>query len=314
MMQPMLTAARVVVVSGKGGVGKTTVAAAIALAAARRGDKVLVADLEDRESVAPIFGRDALPHEERQIAPGITGVSVIPDAALVEYFRVVYRVPRASRALLRSKAVEFATQVAPGLRDILLIGSIMEFERRRPDGRPAYDTIVVDAPPTGRLPRLLDAPRAIVDMVRAGPVKPQAQKVLDMVTNPKRLHVVLVAHPEEMPVRETLEAVESLQKLGVALGPIVVNGIWPDAPTLGRSPGQTLRAAATEAGLDLGDEAIDALATVNTAHARRVANQKDALRELGSVSLPRIDLPYLFTERIGASEISHLAGSLKEHL
>jgi len=93
-----------------------------------------------------------------------------------------------------------------------------------------------------------------------------------------------------------------------------VNGIWPDAPTLGRSPGQMLRAAATQAGLDLGDEAIDALATVNTAHARRVANQKDALRELGSVSLPRIDLPYLFTERIGASEISHLAGSLKEHL
>ncbi|HEX9711287.1 MAG TPA: ArsA-related P-loop ATPase [Actinomycetota bacterium] len=307
----ILGPARVLMVSGKGGVGKSTVAAALAVAAAKRGERVLVADLEDRESVGPIFGLPKLPHQEHHIEAGITGLSVIPDEALVEYFRVVYRVPKFSRALLRSKAVEFATQTAPGIRDILLIGSIMQAERSRHDGRVQYDRIIVDAPPTGRLPRLLDAPRAIVELVRAGPIKPQAQRVLDLVLDPRRLQVVLVTLPEEMPVRETVEAVETLQKMDVTLGSIVVNGIWPALDSVGKNAKQKLRAPAEAAGL--GAEALDALAAVASAHARRVANQRNTMTELSEqVTLPRIELPYLFTERIGRDEIDTLADLLED--
>ncbi|MGZ4128134.1 MAG: ArsA-related P-loop ATPase [Actinomycetota bacterium] len=202
-MTASLTAARVTVVSGKGGVGKTTVAAALAIAAARAGKHVLLAEMEDREAFAPIFGLRKLAYTEQTIGPNITGLTVEADEALVDYLRMFYGIPTISRALLRTKAVEFATQTAPGLKDILLIGKVKEAESRRQGGEHVFDLLVVDAPPTGRLPRFLDAPRAVVELVHGGQIRNQAQGVLDMVTDHRRLQVVLVTQPEEMPARET---------------------------------------------------------------------------------------------------------------
>jgi anion-transporting ArsA/GET3 family ATPase len=312
-MLASLTAARVTVVSGKGGVGKTTVAAALALAAARKGKHVLLAEMEDREAFAPIFGLRKLAYTEQTIAPNITGLTVEADEALVDYLRMFYGIPTISRALMRTKAVEFATQTAPGLKDILLIGKVKEAESRRQEGKHVFDLLVVDAPPTGRLPRFLDAPRAVVELVRGGQIRTQAQGVLDMVTDPKRCQVVLVAQPEEMPVRETEETIETLSKMGVALGPIVMNGVWPEIRALGKEPAQTLRAAAAGAGVDLTDDAIGVLADVATTHARRARNQRKAMKLLASdVSLAQIELPYLFTERMGRPEVEQLSGMLAE--
>jgi anion-transporting ArsA/GET3 family ATPase len=308
-MPPTLSAARVAVVSGKGGVGKTTVAAAIALASARAGRHTLIAEIEEREALAPIFGLTELGFEERALAPNLTGLSIQPDESLVEYLQQFYGIPRLSRAIVQSKLVEFATNTAPGLRDILEIGKIKEAERRRKEGRYVFDQIVLDAPATGRLPRLLDAPRAIVDLVHSGPIATQAQGVLDMVTDPKRLQVVLVAQPEDMSVRETIESAETLQKSGIELGPVVVNGMWPQIPALGKDPAAALQPAA--AALGLGAQAVAELASVAGAHARRARNQRAAANELESeLKLPCIELPYLFTERVGRHEIDELAGLL----
>ncbi|MGZ4189003.1 MAG: ArsA-related P-loop ATPase [Actinomycetota bacterium] len=312
-MTASLTAARVTVVSGKGGVGKTTVAAALAIAAARAGKHVLLAEMEDREAFAPIFGLRKLAYTEQTIGPNITGLTVEADEALVDYLRMFYGIPTISRALLRTKAVEFATQTAPGLKDILLIGKVKEAESRRQGGEHVFDLLVVDAPPTGRLPRFLDAPRAVVELVHGGQIRNQAQGVLDMVTDHRRLQVVLVTQPEEMPARETAETAETLAKMGIGLGPVVVNGVWPHIRSLGKDPVATLRQAVAASGENLSDDAVEQLATVAGAHARRARNQRKAMKMLADeVSLEQIELPYLFTERMGRAEVDHLAGLLSE--
>ena len=310
-MTPTFTGARVAIVSGKGGVGKTTVAASLAVAAARTGRSVLLAEIEDREAFAPIFGLPRLGYTEQQLAPGVSGLSIEADEALTEYLQVAYGIPRFSRALTRSRAVDFATNTAPGLKDILLIGKVWQAEReRRPDGSPVYDLIVLDAPPTGRLPRFLDAPRAIYELVSAGPIRRQAKTVLDLVTDPARMQVVLVTHAEEMPVRETAETVETLRKMNLALGPIVVNSLWPEIKGLGKDATETLRAPAHDAGL--GDDALKAVADVAAYQQRRARNQRKALKTLEEeVPLPHATLPFLFAERVDLDEVEQLAGDLE---
>ncbi|MFY9588439.1 MAG: ArsA-related P-loop ATPase [Actinomycetota bacterium] len=316
-MTDSLNAARLAIVSGKGGVGKTTVAAALALAAARAGKRVLLVEVEQRESLAPLFGHAAIGYEEKALAPNVTGLSVIPDEALVEYLYLFYGIRYVGRVLRGSKAVEFATNVAPGLRDILLIGKIKEAERRRTAGQYAFDLIVLDAPPTGRLPRFLEAPRSVVELVRSGPIRQQAQGVLDMVSDPKRTQVVLVTLPEDMPVRETAEAAEKLGKMGVTLGPVVVNGVYPEVlpadalVTVAAGAQERLKEEAGGAGIRLSDEAVEELARVGGAHARRTINQHDAIAELDrETGLPKVMLPYLFAPRMGKDEIGRLADDL----
>src|SRR5260221_5592111 len=198
-MTRLLTDARVAIVSGKGGVGKTTVSAALAVAAAEAGERVLLLEVDGRNAIAPLFGIQSLGYAERMLLPNLRAEAVIPDEALVEYLYMFYGIKRIGRALANTKAVDFATSVAPGLRDILLIGKVKEAERRRVTEAYAFDLVVVDAPPTGRLPRFLDAPRAVTDLVHAGPIRTQAHGVLDMITDANRLQVVLVTLPDEMP-------------------------------------------------------------------------------------------------------------------
>jgi anion-transporting ArsA/GET3 family ATPase len=316
-MTESLTAARLAIVSGKGGVGKTTVAAALALAAARAGKHVLLVEVEQREGLAPLFGQPAMGYEEKTLAPNVTGLSVVPDEALVEYLYLFYGIRHVGRVLRGSKAVEFATNIAPGLRDILLIGKIKEAERRRTQGRYAYDLIVLDAPPTGRLPRFLEAPRAVTELVKGGPIRQQAQGVLDMVSDPKRCQVDLVTLPEDMPVRETSEAVEKLSKMGVAVGPIVVNGVYPDILPAERLEEVAAGAAsqlgdeAGAANLRLRDEALEELARVAAAHARRTINQHEAVEELSrETGRAKVTLPYLFSPRMDKDQVGRLADAL----
>ena len=318
-MTASLTSSRLAIVSGKGGVGKTTVAAALALAAGRQGKKVLLVEVEQREGIAPLFGQAHLGYAEREIAPNVTGLSVVPDEALVEYLYLFYGIRYVGRVLKGSKAVEFATNIAPGLRDILLIGKIKEAERRRTGGHFAFDLVVLDAPPTGRLPRFLEAPRSVTELVHSGPIRTQAQGVLDMVSDPERCQVVLVTLPEDMPVRETAEAVETLSKMNIAIGPIVVNGAYPDVFTqdtlqaVADDAAATLTADAGRAGITLSEEALSELARVAGSHARRTINQHEAMRELAEeTKLPALKLPYLFVPRLNREAIDMLAGELIE--
>jgi anion-transporting ArsA/GET3 family ATPase len=275
---------------------------------------VLLVEVEGRDAIGRPFGAGALGYREQRLADNVYGLSVSPEEALGEYLKLFYGIGRLGGALARTRAVEFATDTAPGLRDILLIGKVKEAERRRQDGRYAYDLIVVDAPPTGRLPRFLEAPRAVVDLVHSGPIRTQAQGVLDMVFDPKRLQVVLVTLPEDMSVRETAESVETLRKMGVAIGPVIVNGMWEelDLRALGRDPVAALRKASTHAGIELSDEALGRLAETAVTHGKRARNQRKAIEELDDdPDLPITQLPYLFTVAIGLEEIEWLADSLE---
>jgi anion-transporting ArsA/GET3 family ATPase len=178
---------------------------------------------------------------------------------------------------------------------------------------------VLDAPPTGRLPRFLEAPRAVVELVHSGPIRQQAQGVLDMVSDPERCQVVLVTLPEEMPVTETAEAVETMTKLGVALGPIVVNGVYPrrfeepDLEPVANDARSVIAPDAERAGITLGDPALDALSRIAGSHARRTLNQQDAIAELErETGLPHLTLPHLFSQRMGKDEVAKLADVLAE--
>ena len=318
-MPASLTSSRLAIVSGKGGVGKTTVAAALAVGASSAGKRVLLVEVEERQGIAPLFGERPIGYEERRLAPNLTALSVEPDDALVEYLYLFYGIRRVGKVLRGTRAVDFATNVAPGLRDILLIGKLKEAERRRQQGRYVFDLIVLDAPPTGRLPRFLDAPRSVTELVSGGPIRQQAQGVLDMVADPKRCRVVLVTLAEDMPVRETVEAADTLAKMGVAVGPIVINSVFPDAlprtklKALAKDAAGPLTADAEAAGMNLPEEAMAGLARVASMHARRTLHQHEAIEELHrETSIPSLTLPFVFSPHMGRDEIERLAADLTE--
>ncbi|MGI9018896.1 MAG: ArsA family ATPase [Euzebya sp.] len=221
---------RLLLVTGKGGVGKSTLSAALALAGSRGGRKTCLVEVEGRQSFSTIFETAPWDFEEREFRPGMFGLSIDPEASLTEYLSMFYGAQRITRLVARTPAVEFATQAAPGIKDVLLIGKVKEMERRRqPDGRFAYDLIVVDAPPTGRIVNFLAAPDATTELVNVGPVRQQAQSVIDMLTDATRTAVLLATLLEEMPVTETTDSIAALQDLGVPLGPILVNRVTTPA-------------------------------------------------------------------------------------
>jgi anion-transporting ArsA/GET3 family ATPase len=248
---------RLHVVTGKGGTGKTTVAAALALALASGGRRVLLVEVEGRQGLAQLFDVPQLPYEEQRIAvaPGggeVLGLAVEPKAALLEYLQMYYKLGRAGSLLEKVGAVDFATTIAPGVRDVLLTGKVYEAVRRRRKGRPAFDAVVLDAPPTGRIGRFLNVNTELAGLARMGPIHNQADAITSMLRSPQTV-VHLVTLLEEMPVQETADAVEELSASGLPIGGIVVN--------LAREPVLAARrlGAAGKGRLD-GDEVTEGLA------------------------------------------------------
>lgn len=224
--------ARLHVVTGKGGTGKTTVAAAWALALAGQGQRVLLTEVEDRQGISQTFDVAPLGLTEERLVTDPSGgsvhaLSVDAKAALLEYLRMYYRLGTAGAALERIGAVDFATTIAPGVRDVLLIGKIYEAVRRttgrrRGEGNPVYDAVVLDAPPTGRIGRFLAVNAEVAGVARVGPIKNQADSITALLCSDDTVvHVVTL--PEEMPVTETVEAVAELHAAGFTVGSIVLN-------------------------------------------------------------------------------------------
>ncbi|MDQ3887461.1 MAG: ATPase, partial [Actinomycetota bacterium] len=178
-----LTRARLHVVTGKGGTGKTTVAAALALALATGGRQILLMEVEGRQGMARLFDTPPLPYVERLIAVAPEGgevkaLAVDPEAALLEYLAMFYNLGFAGRTLHRMGVVEFATTLAPGLRDVLLTGKVMEATNRIEKGKHVYDAVVLDAPPTGRVVRFLDVTKAVADLAKGGPIRNHSERVV----------------------------------------------------------------------------------------------------------------------------------------
>jgi anion-transporting ArsA/GET3 family ATPase len=232
---------RLHVVTGKGGTGKTTVAAALALALAAEGKKVLLCEVEGRQGIAQLFDLPPLGYDERRIATGVPrcpgspggdvhGLAVEAESAMLEYLALYYHLgSRSGRALERFGVLDFATTVAPGLRDVLLTGKVFEAVERnsRNKGARVYDAVVLDAPPTGRIAQFLGVNGEFGELAKVGPVRGQTERVMALLTS-RRTAVHLVTVLEEMPVQETADGIADLERDGFPVGGVVVNLVQPD--------------------------------------------------------------------------------------
>lgn len=299
--------------AGKGGVGKTTVSAALARAAARTGLSVLVVEVEGKSGLAGLFGQPPFDYEEVVLAPGggpdgagdVRARALTPDGALMEYL-ADHGLHRISRRLTSSGAMEIVATAAPGIKDILILGKVKSLERdRRPDRR--ADLIVLDAPAAGHAISFLRSPRGLLDAVSVGPIRAQASDVLDMLTDPGRCSVVLVTLPEETPVNELVETAYSLEdEVGVSLGPVVVNGVYPPVAGLEGDP----VSAASDAGAFLRPGEEEVLAAAARFRRRRHDLQREQVARLAErLPLPQLTLPYLFSADLGPGAVEDLAAA-----
>ncbi len=297
---------RVVIVAGKGGVGKTTVSAALARAAAQQGRRALIVEVEGKSGLPRMFGADDLGYEEMTLAPDVRARTVTPDEAMLEYLEN-HGLTRVAKRLVASGAIDTLATAAPGIKDILVLGKVKQLEHAEPD-----DLIVLDAPAAGHAITFLRSARALLDTVRVGPIHTQAAEVMELLTDPERCQVVLVTLPEETPVNELVETAYSLEdQVGVALGPVVVNGLYPPLDGLDADPD----AAASDAGVALRDGEATTLREAASFRRHRVDLQHEQVARLeAQLPLLQLHLPFLFDAELGPTQLDHLATELVDQL
>ena len=295
------------VVSGKGGTGKTTVAAALAIALARDGRRTLLVEVEGRQGIAQLFDTAPLPYEERKVAvaPGageVWALAIDPEEALLDYLETFYNLRRAGSALRKMGAVDFATTIAPGLRDVLLTGKAVEVVRRKEKKEPnAYDAVILDAPPTGRIAKFLNVNSQVSGLAKAGPIRKHADLVMGVIASPQTV-VHLVTLLEEMPVQETIDGIHELEENSLPVGGVIVNMTRPplldDAQLLmaehATLPEAGIRAALREAGLGAHeDEILPALLAEASDHAQRIDLERREMARIQALHVPTFTLPLL---------------------
>jgi len=314
---------RVLIVAGKGGVGKTTMVAALAHLAAGSGLSVLVIELEGRTGVSAAFGGsgvlgyagevlqaagatdlgDGPVDDGARLAPGtVHARTITPDDALLEYLDD-HGMRRFSKRLLSSGIIDIVAGAIPGIRDILVLGKVKQIEQQG-----IADLVLVDAPATGHAMTFLSSARGLLDAARGGPIRSQAADVAALLSDPRRCQVALVTLPEEMPVNEVVEAAYQLEdRVGIALGPVIVNACYPPSPGL-EEPAPTTVAAA---GADLDPALVDALEAARRFRQRRHdLQEQEILRLADELPLPQLRVPFLFAEAIGPLELDTLSQAL----
>jgi len=304
---------RLHVVTGKGGTGKSTVAAALALALATHGKHVLLCEVEGRQGIARMFDVDPLPYAERRLATGLPGddgerggvvhaLHIEPEAALLEYLSMYYKLGRAGRALDRFGVVEFATTIAPGVRDVLLTGKVYEATNRnaRNKGAIEYDAVVLDAPPTGRITQFLGVTNELAGLAKVGPIKTQSDNVTRLLRSDRTV-VHLVTLLEEMPVQETVDGIADLRAHDLPVGGVVVNMVRPGdlddralaAVRKGRVDTGAVTSDLKRAGLEADDDLVEVLLAEARDHAERQALEEEQRAVVDGLDVPTYELPRL---------------------
>jgi anion-transporting ArsA/GET3 family ATPase len=319
-----LSKARLHFVTGKGGTGKSTVAAALALTLASGGRKVLLVEVEGRQGIAQLFDVPPLPYKELKIASAehggqVNALAIDIEAAFLEYLDMFYNLGIAGKAMRRVGAIEFATTIAPGLRDVLLTGKIKESVIRVDKQKlPVYDAIVVDAPPTGRISRFLDVTRAVSDLAKGGPVYSQAEGVVKLLhSDQTAIHLVTLL--EALPMQETMEAIDELEELGLPIGSVIVNRniaayLQPDdlaKAAEGDVDADAVRAGLSAAGIKLSDNDFAGLLTETIQHATRITARAATAEQLDELKVPRLELPTI-ADGVDLGSLYELSESLAQ--
>ncbi|MGF2944925.1 ArsA-related P-loop ATPase [Mycobacterium sp. Lab-001] len=319
-----LSKARLHFVTGKGGTGKSTVAAALALTLAAGGRKVLLVEVEGRQGIAQLFDVPPLPYQELKIATAerggqVNALAIDIEAAFLEYLDMFYNLGIAGRAMRRIGAIEFATTIAPGLRDVLLTGKIKESVVRVDRNRlPVYDAVVVDSPPTGRIARFLDVTKAVSDLAKGGPVHSQSEGVVNLLhSDQTAIHLVTLL--EALPVQETLEAIEELAEMALPIGSVIVNRNIPaylDPGDLAKAAegaidADSVRAGLELAGIKLGDADFAGLLTETIEHATRITARAETAQQLDALQVPRLELPAI-SDGVDLGSLYELSESLAQ--
>jgi len=297
---------RVVLITGKGGVGKTTIAAALALGVARNGRRVLLCETAGSTAVPRLFGRLSKGYEPVELAPGLWTMSITSAAAIEDYVVQQIKFRKLYHMVFRNRVMGPFLDAVPGLHDLIQLGAVWDMERKRERGRPVWDLIVVDAPATGHGLTMLHAPRAMMDLTVAGAFHDNAELIAGLFEDPGRTSILLASLPEELPVNETLQLHAGLGPLRPMVRGVILNEVHPGPvpdPPFYRSHRRALAEGANDAGLE-------ALALADAGLARTAAQDQARVR-LSALGVPLVDLPFLYRRDLGPELLLQLAAPLE---
>jgi anion-transporting ArsA/GET3 family ATPase len=302
---------QLVIIAGKGGVGRTTVAAALALASARKGNRVLLAQTKSKERLSSLFGVPPIGTDLARVRDRLWAVNMTPNAALREYGAMVLRSEFIARQVLENKVSRAFLHAIPGLEDYSMLGKIWYHTTEEQDGKRKWDQVIVDGPATGHLITMLQIPSAILEAVPEGPLTRPAAATRDLLRDPRRTNMTIVTLAEDLPSNEAIElSRRATEKVGVALGPLVVNALYPPRFVTGVSA-RALHALPE----DVGDPALQPLvSSARTAQRRRELNDRYVERLRRELPVPQAHLPYLFTAEFGPKALEDLANRLEPQL
>lgn len=302
---------QLVIVAGKGGVGRTSVAAALALVAARKGKRVLLAQTKSKERLSTLFGVAPVGPELARVRERLWAVNMTPQAALREYGAMVLRSDFIARQVLENKISRAFLHAIPGLEDYSMLGKVWYHTTEQLDGQRKWDLVIFDGPATGHLITMLQIPQAILDAVPEGPLTRPAQALLALMRDPKRTALSIVTLAEDLPSNEAVELAQRLAaKVGTPLGPLVVNALYP--PRFAGGPSARALQALPEVVED--PELEPLLRAARTAARRRALNDHYLERLRRDLPQPQIHLPYLFSPDFGQAAIEELSVRLEAQL
>ncbi len=300
---------RLIFVTGKGGVGKSTVATALGLLAARHGLRTIVAELASQDQVQRAFDQDGEHFREVELAPRLFTISIDPQHAMEEYLRI--KTGAVGHLLASSKVFHAFAMATPGMRDLLSIGKVWELAQlqRQTGGAAPYDMVVVDAPATGHGVGLLKTPKTFADIARVGPIARQGRKIADTIDDSEFTGVLAVTTAEEMPVNETLALRDALAADQLVLDAVIVNAIYP-----GRFADEEIKQL--DRALERSDSPLAraALRAALSEHARAAIQREQQQRLREQLRTDLIELPYLFADQLGLAELELLADALEAGL
>jgi anion-transporting ArsA/GET3 family ATPase len=303
---------RLVFVTGKGGVGKTTVAAALGLAAASAGRRTIVCEVAQQERMSRVFRREGVGYSETRLETDLYAISIDPERSMEEYLRSQVKPSALYPLLFENRLFQYFAAATPGMRELVTIGKVWElaqFERRNPEAMP-YDLVIVDAPSTGHGLGILRTPRTFRDVARVGPIRRQAEKIDAFITDSDATGFVAVALPEEMPVNETVEFESNLRdEMGLELDLVIVNALYPERFT--DDEAERIEQAADSNGSP-GVEA--ALKAATFEHRRARTQRAEVARLTDEIGHEPVTLPYLFEPELDLNSFERLAAELERAL